>query len=149
MTNGLKLPDSLAFDSQALGNLRLKAHQDPAKTLPKVAKQFESIFVNMMLKAMRDTIPNDSLGNSQQTKLFTGLLDKQLAQSISQGHGLGLADVMIKQLSPHSTLPHAATTTLIRPLSLPQRGAAQVPYKPADKAMMRGTNTLTQDNHHE
>ncbi len=111
MDHGLKLPDpattqGLAFDSKSLNNLKLKAHQDPAQALPKVAKQFESIFTNMMLKAMRSTVPNNGLGDSEQTKMFTGLLDKQLSQSLSQGHGLGLADIMVRQLSPHSSVPH-------------------------------------------
>ncbi|WP_297448371.1 rod-binding protein [Ferrovum sp.] len=99
----------LAFDSQALGGLRLKAHQDPNKSLPQVAKQFETVFMNMMMKSMRATVPQDSLGDSQQTKMFTEMLDKQLAQNASKSHGLGLADLIVKQLSPHSSIPHPSS----------------------------------------
>ncbi|KXW58370.1 rod-binding protein [Ferrovum myxofaciens] len=100
----------LAFDSQALGALRLKAHQDPNKSLPQVAKQFETVFMNMMMKSMRATVPQDSLGDSQQTKMFTEMLDKQLAQNASKGHGgLGLADLIVKQLSPHSSISHPSS----------------------------------------
>ncbi len=99
----------LAFDSQALGGLRLKAHQDPNQSLPQVAKQFETVFMNMMMKSMRATVPQDGLGDSQQTKMFTELLDKQLAQNVSKGHGLGLADLIVKQLSPHSSVTHPSS----------------------------------------
>jgi peptidoglycan hydrolase FlgJ len=52
----------------------------------------------MMLKSMRDATPQDGVFDSEQTKMFTGMLDQQLAQSMAS-RGIGLADVMVKQLS--------------------------------------------------
>ncbi|NDU85641.1 MAG: hypothetical protein G3H99_03405 [Ferrovum sp.] len=103
MSNTLTSTDlnsRLAIDAQALGDLHLKAHQTPDKALPQVAKQFESVFLNMMMKSMRATIPSGGLLDNQQTKVFTELLDKQMSQNIAQTHGLGLADMIVKQLSP-------------------------------------------------
>jgi flagellar protein FlgJ len=51
----------------------------------------------MMLKSMRDTVPQDGPGNSQQTKMFQGMLDEQYASALSQGRGLGLADMIVRQ----------------------------------------------------
>ena len=53
--------------------------------------------MNMMLKSMRDATPQDGVFDSQQTKMYTGMLDQQLAQSMAS-HGIGLADIMVKQL---------------------------------------------------
>jgi peptidoglycan hydrolase FlgJ len=89
---------SLAADSQSLDKLRLQAKQSPDQALKETAKQFESVFLNMMLKSMRDATPQDGVFDSEQTKMFTGMLDQQLAQAMAS-RGVGLADAMVKQLS--------------------------------------------------
>lgn len=94
---------SLALDSQGLDKLRLQAKQSPDKALQGAAQQFEQVFLNMMLKSMREASPQDGMFDNEQTKMFTGMLDQQLAQSMSSGHGVGLADVMVRQLS-HSSM---------------------------------------------
>ena len=88
----------LAIDAQGLGSLRFKARQAPDQALRQTAQQFESVFVNMMLKSMRDAMPQNGILDSDQTKTFTALLDQQLSQSLSS-KGLGLADMMVKQLT--------------------------------------------------
>ena len=96
-------PDSLsglAADSQALDRLRFQARQAPDQALKQVAQQFEMVFLNMMMKSMRDATPQDGMMDSEQTKLFTGMLDQQLAQEMSK-RGVGLAEVMVRQLSGH------------------------------------------------
>jgi flagellar protein FlgJ len=90
---------SLAIDSQSLNNLRLQAKQSPDQALKAAAQQFETVFLNMMLKSMRDATPQDGMFDSEQTKMFTGMLDQQLAQSMASSRGVGLAEIMVKQLS--------------------------------------------------
>ena len=53
--------------------------------------------MGMMLKAMRDATPQDGLFDSEQTRMFTGMLDQQLAQTMA-GRGVGLAEIMVRQL---------------------------------------------------
>ena len=88
----------LALDSQSLAQLRVQARQSPDKALKAAAQQFESVFMNMMLKSMREATPQDGMFDSEQTKLFTGMLDQQFAQNMAK-QGVGLADMMVKQLS--------------------------------------------------
>lgn len=95
---------SLAIDSQSLDKLRLQAKHTPDQAIKAAAKQFESVFLNMMLKSMRDATPQDGVFDSEQTKMFTGMLDQQLAQSMAS-RGIGLADVMVKQLSHNQQNP--------------------------------------------
>jgi flagellar protein FlgJ len=88
----------LALDGRSLAQLRVQAKQSPDKALKAAAQQFESVFMNMMLKSMREATPQDGMFNSEQTKLFTGMLDQQFAQNMAK-QGVGLADMMVKQLS--------------------------------------------------
>lgn len=107
--------NNLASDAQSLDKLRYEAKQAPDKALKVAAQQFEMVFLNMMLKTMREATPQDGMMDSEQTKMFTGMLDQQLAQEMST-RGVGLADVMVKQLSrnvssatPTSTIPGVNT----------------------------------------
>ena len=92
---------SLAADSQSLDSLRAQAKQSPDKALKAAAQQFESVFLNMMLKSMREATPQDGMFDNEQTKMFTGMLDQQFAQNMAT-RGVGLADIMVKQLSRNS-----------------------------------------------
>lgn len=94
----------LAVSSHSLDDLRAEARTAPDKALKAAAQQFEAVFLNMMLKSMRDATPQDGMLDSEQTKMFTGMLDQQLAQDMAS-RGIGLADVMVRQLSRHTVVP--------------------------------------------
>lgn len=96
-----------ALDVQSVGKLRLQAKQDPDAALKAVAQQFEGIFMNMMLKSMREATPKDGMFDSEQGNLYTQLFDQQLAQKLSTGKGLGVADMIVKQLRRSATVPVA------------------------------------------
>ena len=98
MINPTDTSNSLAASAQSLDKLRAQARQSPDQALKAAAQQFETVFMNMMLKSMRDATPQDGMFDSEQTKMFTGMLDQQLAQNMSS-RGVGLADAMVKQLS--------------------------------------------------
>ena len=112
---------SLAVDSQGLDGLRLQAKQEPDKALKQAAKQFETVFMNMMLKSMRDATPQEGMFDSEQTKMFTSMLDQQLAQSMGN-RGVGLADMMVKQLSRQ--IPAAAPSSAL--VSVPAAAVAEI-----------------------
>lgn len=115
MINPTDISGSLAASAQSLDKLRVQAKQSPDQALKAAAQQFETVFMNMMLKSMRDATPQDDMFDSEQTKMFTGMLDQQLAQNMSS-RGVGLADAMVKQLS-RSLSPAA-------PAVLPQASSA-------------------------
>jgi peptidoglycan hydrolase FlgJ len=121
--------NSLALDSQSLDSLRAQARQEPDKALKLAAKQFETVFMNMMLKSMREATPQEGLFDSEQTKMFTSMLDQQLAENMGS-RGIGLADLMVRQLSRHSNT--AANTAAV-----PEMAA-----KPATPATARAGSAL-------
>ncbi len=55
------------------------------------------MFMNMVLKSMREATPSSGLLDGQNEKIYTSMLDQQLAQNLS-GRGLGLAEAMLAQL---------------------------------------------------
>jgi peptidoglycan hydrolase FlgJ len=76
-----------------------KAQNEQGK-LEKACNDFESLFVKYMMQQMRETIPQNGLfGHSQAEKIYTGMLDDEVAKSVSHGRGLGLAKAMYEQMA--------------------------------------------------
>lgn len=99
-------------DLNALQQLKHSAKDADSKdaALEAVAKQFESLFVSMMIKSMRDANKGFSEGNllqSSETEFYQQMFDSQLAVSISTSKGLGLSEVIKRQLSPDLSRPQA------------------------------------------
>ncbi|MEJ0087843.1 MAG: glucosaminidase domain-containing protein [Pseudomonadota bacterium] len=94
-------PDSKvdANDFKHFSALRKSARADDPSALREVARQFESIFTKMMLDGMRKASFGDPLFGSDQADMYQDMMDDQLSVEMSQGKGLGLADLLIKQLS--------------------------------------------------
>jgi flagellar protein FlgJ len=89
---------SFYADPASLGALKREAAAQSPESLREVAKQFESLFTSMMLKSMRDASMGNELFGSDQQDFYQDMFDTQLATQLSNGKGLGLADVLVRQL---------------------------------------------------
>ncbi len=87
-------------DFNALAGLKAEAKKDSPEALKAVAKQFEALFLNNILKSMRAGKLSDGLLDSQQSDSYNEMYDQQLAVHLSGNPGVGLADLIVKQLSP-------------------------------------------------
>jgi peptidoglycan hydrolase FlgJ len=85
-------------DFQGMAELKARAHADAKGSLDKVARQFESLFTQMMLKSMRQAKLGDGLMDSDQTKFYQEMYDQQLALHLSESGGIGLTEVIKSQL---------------------------------------------------
>jgi flagellar protein FlgJ len=114
----------LAADAHSLDALKRTAARDPKAALKGAAQQFEALFLQMVLKSMRDAIPKSGLLDSDSEKTYTSMLDQQLATSISKS-GTGLADVIARQLGRYVVAPGEgdAKKTPAAPASLPPHAA--------------------------
>ncbi len=101
------LDQRFALDLQGLDSLRRAARQAPDEALKQVSRQFEALFMGMLLKSMRDATPSSGLLEGQNSKLYLSMLDQQLAQHLS-GRGLRLGDAMFAQLRRSTTADAAA-----------------------------------------
>lgn len=92
-------PNRAVFDVGATQDLREQLRKDPQAGLKAAAQQFETLFLQMVLKSMRDTVPSDGLLQSDQTRFYNSLLDQQMAQNMaSSGNGVGFARLIEQQL---------------------------------------------------
>ena len=98
MINRADLSGKLAIDVQDVNALRQSAKQNSPEALKAAAKQFEALFMNMVMKSMRDATPQDGPFDSEQSKMYTSMLDQQISQNLAK-RGVGLADVLVRQLS--------------------------------------------------
>src|SRR5471030_575066 len=101
-TNSPDLSSQLAIDVKGMADLRKSAQANSPQAMKQAATQFEAMFVNMMMKSMRDASPQDGITDSSQTKMFTSMLDQQTSQNIAK-KGIGIADMLIRQLSKNSS----------------------------------------------
>ena len=94
------------FDLNSLNDLRHDAtssNGNDREALKKAAQHFEGIFMNMLMQSMRkanEAFESDSPMNSSSTKFYEGMFDQQLTSDLSQNGSLGLADLIVQQLSP-------------------------------------------------
>jgi flagellar protein FlgJ len=136
MIGGADLSSKLALDVQGVNQLRLEAKQSSPEALKAAAQQFEALFMNMLLKSMRDATPQDGLFDNDQSRMYTSMLDQQLSQNLAK-RGIGLADMMVRQLSGASSKPvgEAALPGAEVAPGLPLEGARAYPLNRADPAI--------------
>lgn len=96
------LDNQFALDVQGLAALRRQAARAPEEGLREAARQFEALFLQQMLKSMREAIPESGLLDSQQSRFHDSLMDQQWAQQLA-GRGIGLAEELTAQLSSQTS----------------------------------------------
>ena len=85
-------------DFTQLTTLRAEATKNPSAALEEVAAQFESIFLQQMLKSMRDATVKSDLFDSSQMDTYQSMADQQLAVQFAEQGGIGLARMMVEQM---------------------------------------------------
>jgi flagellar protein FlgJ len=86
-------------DLGSLQQLKVQSADKPQEALQEAARQFESLFVTMMVKAMRDTLPKDGMFSSSNMESYQEMFDQQLALDLSRKGGLGMAELIARQMS--------------------------------------------------
>jgi flagellar protein FlgJ len=131
---------SLAYDAKSLDALRSRAGTDPKGAVREAAKQFETLFMNELMKSMRSTTlaaeGQDGEGATSGRHMSTDMLDMQFATQLSGRMG-GLSEAIMKQLerqmgmSPGPIPATGSANNTPAPLSakpqatrIPQTGAA-------------------------
>lgn len=102
------ISDQVAFDFRGLNSLKQQAQTDSPESRKAVARQFEALFLQTVLKTMRDAVPHDGMLDSDQTRLYESMLDQQLSFVMAtRGNGTGLAAMIEKQLARPSIDPQS------------------------------------------
>lgn len=89
-----------ALDPNSLSGLRRLSKENSPEAAREAAKQFEALFMQQVLKSMRDASPRGGMFDSEESRMYQSLLDQQMAMQLaSRGGGIGLARVIERQMS--------------------------------------------------
>ncbi|MCQ8102552.1 flagellar assembly peptidoglycan hydrolase FlgJ [Methylomonas sp. SURF-2] len=91
---------SVYTDFNGLAKLKQGAREQTPEAIKEVAKQFESVFLTMVLKSMRQAKLADGAMDSKQSEFYRDMFDQQMALELSGKPGIGMADLIARQLSP-------------------------------------------------
>ena len=123
-----------SLDFAGMGALRGQAQRREEKATRETATQFEAMFIQMMLKSMREAsnVMKSDMFKSHALETFEGMYDKELSMSMAKRNALGFADLMVKQLS--QTQSPASTAEM---LASKQQGMPLIPAgMPLNKPVM-------------
>ena len=99
------LPDMLLRQTAASGQIDKTRGGDDPKRMEKTCKDFESLFVNYLMKEMRNTIPeNELFGGGSAEKIYTTMLDGEVAKHVSRHGGIGLANILYDQMAQKNSI---------------------------------------------
>lgn len=149
MTNrpsaAVDLSGRLSYDVQALTQLRTQARGDEKGSVKAVAQQFEAMFTSMMLKTMRNAVPQSEIGQSNETRMFQGMFDDQLSQNLASHRGLGIAALIERQMTRTDLIApkDLPTHKSGKPLTMPVPAALQNAQQAQDSAKGQKTDSAT------
>lgn len=125
MISPSSLNGKLAIDVKDVNELRQTARQNSPDAIKAAAQQFEALFMNMVMKSMRDATPQEGLFDNDQSRMFTSMLDQQLSQTMAS-RGVGLADALFRQLSVNrgTVVPPSEDATLPEAMPVPSRSSS-------------------------
>ena len=90
---------ALYSDFTGLSKLKVQAREGQAAARTETARQFESLLLGQMLKAMRAASGGQGVLDSKQSLFYRDMQDQQLALQMSKSGGIGLAQVVDRQLA--------------------------------------------------
>lgn len=122
---------SVYTDLAGLGALKRQATSDKKAATAEVARQFEAMFLQQVLKEVRNTKLSEGIMDSSQSDFYQEMYDQQLALHLTKGAGLGLAQVLERQLG--AIQPEAAGAEVDKADAMPllQQGAKAQPIQGA------------------
>jgi flagellar protein FlgJ len=128
----MRVSESLASDGRSLESLKRDAARDPAGAARQAAAQFEALFMQMVLKSMRESVPRSGMLEGAGADVYQGMLDTQLAQSMTGRPG-GLSEMIARQLTRNMRGPDGAVPAQPPRVSLDGLSRAAAPA--ADAAL--------------
>jgi Rod binding domain-containing protein len=133
MSDIANISSSTYLDFNALAQLKGDAARDPSKAVRKTAEQFEAYFIQQMMKAMRDSIEKSDLVEGGSIDMYQDLMDKEIALSMAKRGGMGLADMLERQMNQTQAL---STEDALRARQPDNNGAAPaLPLNPVRDPM--------------
>lgn len=122
---------SVYTDLASLGSLKRQATSDKKAATAEVARQFEAMFLQQVLKEVRNTKLSEGIMDSSQSDFYQEMYDQQLALHLTKGGGLGLAQVLERQLGAIQPESSGVEVDKADAMPLLQQGAKAQPIQGA------------------
>ncbi len=140
--SGAQANSMLYLDNTSLANIKKATDQKGA--LETVAKQFEAMFLQLVLRQMRSSsdvmADEDSPFSSKQQSVFRDMYDGQMSVEMAKKQSAGIADMLVKQLSPTVA---GAESNVVHLSSLSARGAcSSTPSEKKSAVSLNNTNNV-------
>ena len=139
--------DVLSFSGLAQMHREAQAH-NPQSILA-VAKQFEATLLQEMLSAMSATSFGSDLTGKNAGPMFKSMLNQEIAQTVSQGQGMGIAQTLAKEISSRYHLnwggkKTSEMATVQGDMPAPARNNALQSYTPTEQIGAQPSQTLVE-----
>lgn len=109
------------LDFQGLGELRGQAARDSKGALRETAQQFEALFLQMMMKSMRESVEKSELTQSPHSETFEAMFDREVSLAMAKRNVVGLADMLVEaQTRQMSAIKPAAEALAEREANAPK-----------------------------
>jgi len=106
------------LDFDGLGQLKAQARQDAKSALRETAQQFEALFLQMMMKSMREAIVKSDESEDSGKATFEGMFDREVSVQMAKRNTVGLADMLVKNM-PQAETPSTAALLEARSAAIP------------------------------
>ena len=101
-------------DFSGLAQLKAQAGRDRKGALRETAEQFEALFLQMMMKSMRDATPRSGLFDSEHTKTFESMYDREISLHMAKRGSAGIANMLVKQLGERQIPQNVNTNEVLK-----------------------------------
>ncbi len=123
------------LDFDGLGQLKGQARQDAKAATRETAQQFEALFIQMMMKSMRDSVVKSDLSENAPLDSYQSMFDKEVSVQLAKRNSMGLADMLVKNLEQQQ----AAVVSTAEMLKMREDGALPpakpIPLNPKETAL--------------
>jgi flagellar protein FlgJ len=147
---GMTSTDALAVrhyaDMAGLARLRMAAKQHETGSATEAAKQFEALFIQMMLKSMRDTVAEGGLFDGSHMRTYQEMFDQQISMDIARGQSLGIAPLIARQLGGRPPAPPQTSSIETRNVERTKANSQPPPGNAFERAAASGQGALHFDD---
>ena len=129
------------LDFEGLGQLKGQARQDAKSATRETAQQFEAMFIQMMLKTMRESVMKSDLSENAPLDTYQGMFDKEVSMQLAKRNSIGLADMLVKNIEQME----AAKLSTAEILKMREEGglpaAKPIPLNPKETSIPLNTDS--------
>ena len=97
MENNFISKANVSIQKALTGNIKFKGSEEKLQELKAVANQFESIFVNELLKQSRKSKIADGIFDSPAEDTFNSMIDQEFSKVLSEKSNFGIAEALFEQ----------------------------------------------------